>query len=94
MTAVGRSSIESPTAQVRALFDVPKPEFRRWELHRFEDVSGVSGTGKVAEGIEFSNGKCAFTWLSEWPMVITADNLADIRRVHGHGGKTVVVYVD
>ena len=26
-------------------------------LRRLEDVSGVSGTGVVAEGVEFSNGK-------------------------------------
>jgi hypothetical protein len=28
-------------------------------LYRWEDVSGVSGTGVVAEGVRFGNGKCA-----------------------------------
>ncbi len=94
MTAVGRISIESPTAQVRAIFDAPEPTFRRWELHRFEDVSGVSGTGKIVEGVEFSNGKCAFTWMGEWPTVTVANSLDEVRRIHGHGGRTVVIYVD
>lgn len=30
---------------------------RRFELHREEDVSGVSGTGVVAEGVAFSDGR-------------------------------------
>ena len=30
-----------------------------FQLHRHEDESGVSGTGIVAEGVQFSDGKCA-----------------------------------
>ena len=40
---------------------------RRFQLHRVEDVTGVSGTGIVAEGVEFSGGVVALRWLSEWP---------------------------
>ena len=39
---------------------------RRFELHRDDDVSGVSGTGVVAEGVLFSSGRVALEWLSAW----------------------------
>lgn len=32
---------------------------RRFHLRRDVDAAGVSGIGKVAEGVEFSNGWCA-----------------------------------
>ena len=35
---------------------------RRFLLERIEDVSGVAGTGWVAEGIQFTNGCVALTW--------------------------------
>src|SRR5579872_1239536 len=40
---------------------------RRFVLVRHEDVSGVSGTGVVAEGVAFSNGVVALQWASEFP---------------------------
>ena len=30
---------------------------KRFRFKRTEDVSGISGTGIVAEGVEFTNGK-------------------------------------
>src|SRR5205085_3748143 len=36
-----------------------------FHLLRYEDESGVSGTGWVAEGAVFSNGWVALTWLGE-----------------------------
>jgi len=38
-------------------------------LNRTEDESGVSGTGRVAQGFIFDNGKVAVTWLSDHPTV-------------------------
>ena len=32
-------------------------------LEKIEDESGISGVGRVAAGIVFSNGWCAMTWL-------------------------------
>ena len=43
-------------------------------LNRLEDESGVSGTGRVAQGFIFDNGKVALTWLSEHPSVTIYDN--------------------
>lgn len=67
---------------------------RRFELHRSEDVTGVSGTGVVVEGVEFSDGRCAYRWLSEWATTSVADSIAVVEKVHGHDGRTAVVWLD
>lgn len=60
-------------------------------LQRIEDESGISGTGRIAQGVIFDNGKVALTWLSEHPSVSMYDNIGDVRTIHGHEGKTEVV---
>ena len=60
-------------------------------LNRTEDESGVSGTGRVAQGFIFDNGKVAVTWLSAHPPVTVYDNVGEVHAIHGHGGKTEVV---
>lgn len=57
-------------------------------LKREEDESGVSGTGRVAQGFVFDNGKVAVTWLSEHPSVTVYDSIGEVHAIHGHGGKT------
>jgi len=61
-------------------------------LKREEDESGISGTGRVAQGFVFDNGKVAVTWLSEHPSVTIYDNIGEVHAVHGHGGKTMVEF--
>ena len=60
-------------------------------LKRTEDESGVSGTGRVAQGFIFDNGKVAVTWLSEHPSVTIYDNIGEVHAIHSHGGKTEVI---
>lgn len=63
-----------------------------FQLRRTEDATGVSGTGIVAEGVEFDNGKVALTWLAN-PMLTSVavyDCLEDVVLIHGHGGKTAI----
>lgn len=60
-------------------------------LIRNKDISGNSGTGVVAQGVEFDNGKCAMTWLTETLTMTTFDKFSDIELLHGHGGMTEVV---
>ena len=60
-------------------------------LQRTEDESGVSGTGKVAEGVIFKDGKCAMRWLTETASTALYDCIRDVEMIHGHGGKTQVV---
>lgn len=67
---------------------------RRFELHRDQDLSGISGTGRVAEGVEFSDGRAAMRWLTAWGSTAVYDSMADVVRIHGHGGASRVVWVD
>ena len=64
---------------------------RRFTLVRIEDESNVSGTGKVAEGIEFSSGKVVMTWLSHHNAVNFYDSIKTVEEIHGHSGKTKIV---
>ena len=59
-------------------------------LKRAEDESGISGTGRVAQGCVFDNGKVSVTWLSEHPSVTVYDSLGEVTAIHGHGGKTTL----
>lgn len=67
---------------------------RRFWLQRDEDVSDVSGTGVVAEGVEFSDGTCAMRWLTATASTALYASVGDITTIHGHGGRTRVVWVD
>ena len=65
-----------------------------FDLIRDTDVSGVSGTGKVAEGVIFSDGHAAIHWLGSWPTTTPHPSVASIKAVHGHGGATRIVLND
>lgn len=67
---------------------------RLFHLVRDLDVSGISGTGVVAEGVEFSDGTVVIRWLSEHASTVVWPHLEAAERVHGHGGATRVVFVD
>lgn len=67
---------------------------RLFQLVREDDESGVSGTGVVAQGVEFDNGRVSMTWLkSHLGMTGNYDNITVMLKVHGHGGKTKVEWV-
>lgn len=68
---------------------------RMFQLHRDTDISGVSGTGVVAEGVEFSDGHVVFTWVAgpHASTVSVPGGVAALLAVHGHGGSTRVVWV-
>lgn len=67
---------------------------RRFYLVHKEDVSGISGTGIVAEGCHFSTGKVTLSWVTQFRSVVVYDSMDDVHAIHGHGGKTVVEYLD
>lgn len=67
---------------------------RRFHLERDVDETGISGTGRVAEGVEFTDGRVVLRWLSDVASTVTYDALADVDKIHGHGGKTSIVFVD
>jgi hypothetical protein len=62
-------------------------------LRRHVDVSGVSGTGDVAEGIEFSDGTVALRWVvGEHPCTSLWDSIDSVTHIHGHGSHTEIVW--
>lgn len=67
---------------------------RLFKLNRVEDETGVSGTGHVAEGIVFSDGRVAMRWATDTASTAFYDSIADVETIHGHGGKTQVEYVN
>jgi hypothetical protein len=70
--------------------------FRRFVLDRNVDLTGVSGTGVVAEGIEFSDGVCVLHWIGQWPSSVVhyERGLEAVLAVHGHDGRTVLRFLD
>lgn len=83
---------------------------KQFVLYRHEDVSGVSGTGIVAEGVEFADGKVALRWYPKSTgrraeiakemdfeyggSVSIFDTLKEVVAIHGHKGATEAIYVD
>lgn len=76
---------------------------RRFVLQRDEDETGVSGTGVVAEGVEFSDGVVALRWIvpagapgagHPTSVVFHDRGIASVEKIHGHGGKTQIKWVD
>ncbi|GAA0585773.1 hypothetical protein [Kribbella sandramycini] len=69
----------------------PRPFF----LVRYYDPSGVSGTGVVGEGTEWSDGSASLRWRGHEPVVgFWSGGVQSIERIHGHDGATIVVFPD
>lgn len=67
---------------------------RRFWLVRSDDPSGVSGTGTVAEGVEFTDGSVSLRWFGDRPSTGQYHSIDDVRKIHGHNGSTVVEFRD
>ena len=61
-----------------------------FKLVRKVDVSGVSGTGDVAEGVVFHDGQCILSWFGQVHSIVVYPCLADLIKIHGHEGATEV----
>lgn len=66
---------------------------RLFYLNRFEDESGVSGIGRIAQGVVFDDGTCALRWLTHIRSTSFYASIEDLTAIHGHGGKTRVEWV-
>lgn len=67
---------------------------RRFDLVRTVDVSGISGVGRVAEGVLYSDGTVVLHWVGEHPSTVVWRSLEDAMFIHGHGGATQAVFLD
>jgi len=67
---------------------------RLFYLWRTVDETGVSGSGFVAEGVQFRNGQCVLRWRTAHTSIAIYASIADVKAIHGHGGNTVILYED
>lgn len=67
----------------------------RFELHRDTDPTGISGTGVVAEGVEFTDGRVALRWVTgQHRSTVLWDDIRSVEAIHGHNGATRLVWID
>jgi hypothetical protein len=69
-------------------------EHRRFYLDRQVDVTGASGTGRVADGVLWPDGTASVRWRGEHQSTVHWDEFASAERIHGHGGATRIVWID
>lgn len=62
---------------------------REFELERHEDPSGISGTGVVADGVQFGDGTVVLHWHGEHPSTAVWPSIEQVLATHGHNGLTV-----
>lgn len=67
---------------------------RTFKLRRDKDLSGVSGIGYVAEGVEWEDGQVTICWLSKYHSIGVFDNIHCLEAIHGHDGATVIEWED
>lgn len=72
----------------------PVSEARLFVLHRDRDISGVSGTGVVADGVLWPDGTVTVRWRGSRPSTVHWNGLDDAEAVHGHGGATRIIWTD
>ncbi len=65
-----------------------------FHFYRSQDHSGVSGTGAVVEGVQFTNGWCALRWISSKSSICFYKSIEEVKEIHGHAGKTEIVIHD
>ena len=72
---------------------------RMFYLRRLKDVSGKSGTGRVAQVAEFDDGAAVLHWSSNTNCSRVASteifaSIDDLLKVHGHEGRTTLESIE
>lgn len=67
---------------------------RRFHLQRNVDVTGASGTGRVADGVLWPDGTATLRWRGARASTVNWDRIEDAEAIHGHGGHTALVWDD
>ena len=84
-----------PNPRRRHLKVATKAGPRCFQLMRHVDVSGVSGTGVVAEGVEWSDGTVTLHWGGRYPTTtVWQDGIDALLTIHGHNGATTIRWLD
>jgi len=73
----------------------PAHKMRRFVVYRKEDESGVSGTGYIAEGVEWSDGSMELKWTTRHRLPGHGyPTVKEFLNLHGHDGKTQIIWID
>lgn len=69
---------------------------RRFYLYRYDDPSGVSGVGIVAEGVWFASDDVAVVrWVTGKPTTVVHDqSIESVKAIHCHSGSTKILWLD
>jgi hypothetical protein len=76
---------------------------RRFQVKRDVDMTGVSGTGIVADGVEFPDGTTVVRWRDVTgpnydrgvrATTVVFPNVTAVEALHGHNGATTLVWLD
>jgi hypothetical protein len=69
-----------------------------FEMYRTHDESGVSGTGKVLEGVQFNDDRIVIRWTTDGPnSIVIYDKFEDFVAIHitpHPTNKTVINWAD
>lgn len=70
------------------------PAPRRFVFVRHADSTGYSGSGFAVEGVEFTHGGVALTWLGKVNSLVEWESLELAVSTHGHNGNTRLRWLD
>jgi hypothetical protein len=68
-----------------------KLKIQPFYLNRITDITGTSGVGIVAIGVELPSGKCVLEWLSDEITETIFQDIDQVKRLHGHNGSTEII---
>lgn len=66
----------------------------RFRLIRTTDETGTSGTGHVADGVQFQDGTCVLRWRTRDSSTAVYRSHDALMRIHGHNGATACEWID
>lgn len=65
---------------------------RTFDFQRDADHTGASGTGLVAQGVEFDDGTVVMRWLTEHRSTCVYPDATTLETIHGHEGDSRIVW--
>lgn len=62
-------------------------------IKRIEDNTGLSGTGIVADGVEFDDGQVVLKWRGEISTIVIHKNLENVKKLSCSHSKSEIVFM-
>ncbi len=69
-------------------------KIKTFYLQRHQDINGLSGTGIVAVGVVWPNGRAHMQWISFKSSFEQHDSIEALMDIHGHHGATELIWGD